>query len=161
MNNCAIFINADNSNNGDSNYNDSIVTEFYTGNMIIKYSGQTNGVYDYYLKKTIESQGTFYVFSKQKKNGYWIYHGKTTISHISKARTKNINEPATEAELLQIELTIKKINVENIGVPSIIQSHYCRLKKDCCYHIGLIDENENEIISHDRNYTRGILHFTT
>ena len=111
----------------------------------VYFHGQKKGISDRNIREVVENEGDFLVYFR-KKNGPFIYCGRTNNSQIIRDRQVPVMEEASLDQRLKISLIIDDhLPVE---VPRIFNSG-CKFKKDLLFHAGLRNINNEQIIPHD------------
>jgi len=125
------------------NHGDMIIT--INGTTTVYFHSQDKGICDSKIREVVENKGKFLVYAR-KKNGPFIYYGRTNNSQIIRDRQVPVMEKASIDQRLKISLIIDDhLPVE---VPRIFNDG-CKFKKDLLFHAGLRNINNEQIIPHD------------
>jgi hypothetical protein len=114
---------------------DRILKNIMNDNHEIFYAGQNQGIHDFQLIESVESNNVFRVYYRKTINTPFIYLGHTTYSSIIQVRTLPIRVDTSSNERLQIKLVIPAENIENTMIHTNHEG-YGRYKKALLEHSG-------------------------
>jgi hypothetical protein len=112
---------------------DRILTNIFSGEYEVFYSGQNQGKMDYKLVGAVNSSSTFRVYYRRKNNSPFTFLGSTNLSSIVKERIVGNGVNASPNERLQIRLVIPVVNIENTQIHNQFEGVGC-YKKSVLQH---------------------------
>jgi len=112
---------------------DRILTNIFSGDYEVFYSGQNQGKMDYKLVDAVNSSSIFRVYYRRKNNSPFKFLGSTNLSSIVKERIVGNGVNASPSERLQIRLVIPLVNIENTQIHNQFEGVGC-YKKSVLQH---------------------------
>jgi hypothetical protein len=112
---------------------DRILTNIFSGEYEVFYSGQNQGKMDYKLVDAVNSSSIFRVYYRRKNNSPFTFLGSTNLSSIVKERIVGNGVNASPSERLQIRLVIPLVNIENTQIHNQFEGVGC-YKKSVLQH---------------------------
>jgi hypothetical protein len=142
-----------------SNYQffDRILHNIFVDEYELFYSGQNKGQLDYQLIDCINNNDDFYIYYRYKNNKPFTYLGVTNDINIIQNRKVQIGENSQIDDRLKIHMVLR--DSVNTIVPSNNFNGSGKYKKDVLVHRGLLNNNGDVIIPHNRNTNLGFYYY--
>ena len=137
---------------------DRILHNIFIDEYEVFYSGQNKGELDYQLINCVNNNERIDIYYRDKSNKPFIYLGVANNTNIIQNRQVPIGEDSQINDRLKLHMIVRNFN--NTVVPSNNFNGSGKYKKDVLVHSGLLNNNGDVIIPHNKNTNIGFYYYT-